>query len=99
MSREGCMVNPLFCIVMGILGAPIFAALKAHAQLKGKYPTGSWVSALFIVLLGYTIYVSAFYGFIKLFPKKDKVEYFKNLSLKDEDQTNYEKVWRYRNKN
>ena len=83
---EGCMVNPPFCIVMGILGAPIFAALKTYEQLKDKYPTGSWVSALFIVLLGYAIYVSAFYGFIKLFPKKDEVEYFKNLSSEDEDE-------------
>jgi len=87
---EGCMANPLFCIVLGIFGAPIFAALKAHEQLKDKYPTGSWVSALLIVLLGYAIYVSAFYGFIKLFSKKDKVEYFKNLSPEDEEQTNYE---------
>ena len=84
------MANPLFCIVLGIFGAPIFAALKAHEQLKDKYPTGSWVSALLIVLLGYAIYVSAFYVFINLFSKKDKVEYFKNLSPEDEEQTNYE---------
>ena len=94
---EGCMANPLFCIVLGIFGAPIFAALKAHEQLKDKYPTGSWVSALLIVLLGYAIYVSALYGFIKLYSKKTKVEYFKNLSLDEADEntehTYLRKVW------
>jgi len=85
---EWCMANPPFCIALAILGGPFYAAYKVNKQLESKYPTGSGIAALLIVLLGYGIYVLAIYGMIKLFSaKKDKREYFKRLPDKDKNLT------------
>ena len=87
---EGCMGNPAFCIALTILGGPFYAAYKVHEQLESKYPTGSGIAAVLIVLLGYGIYALAIYGLIKLFPaKKEEREYFKRLPETDENLTRF----------